>query len=753
MKMMKKLRNFILYQGFFSLIIVLLCTFISNAVSYNFMQKEMSAWLIENNNKLLKQYAKAIDSMVISNSSEIYFQILTDTSTNQLMRYYIYNPLSDNMLDTVKISQYMQALKESNDLINSVAIFYSDNHLLISSDKIRYDLFSDRNNDELQYYFDLLESLQKNESESEYRNIIEEDKLVMTRAILSGSKIRALVEISYNTNYLRDKLKDSLPPEFGKILVTDKYGNIIFDIDDEYKVKKLTDDPLYSDVKQGADGYYISKNEGVPCIVSYSIQNEWKYISIAPMNIYLEPVKFILENLFISAIITVLAGIIISIVISSYQSRPMKSIVELCDQANLELDAGGDTYGIIRKTLSGLMDKVDAKDHKLGRIMPVLQDNFILWLLSESPADADEVQDNMMLMQISFPYKNYCVIAIKAEFVMTDSEDYIDEFKQEYALAEMRLRFENVFSSNEGICCFHKKGTIILGFVNFNYDEELFHTVCDKLSKNTIYGYHIYSCSSPVVQDINDIADAAKNCVYGLRYSFIYPEKKYSTTIEISNYSEKPVLSIQSMIKGFTSWMKLKDYDRCLYELDRFVESVRKDGVSIDDIHAIMHGVALEIESESSIDSKFRHDIGAIISSATDILSFKRLLSDRILSLEKVSIKYSDNTTDKLIHNAKEYIMEKLTDSQLSLQLTAQTLGVSTAYLSRTFSEREGITFVEFITNAKMEYGRRLLVETDLTLNEISAKLNYASAQYFISRFKKHFGTTPSVYRKMNTVR
>ena len=50
-------------------------------------------------------------------------------------------------------------------------------------------------------------------------------------------------------------------------------------------------------------------------IIAYSIQNEWKYISIAPMNIYLEPVKFILENLFISAIITVLAGIIISIVI------------------------------------------------------------------------------------------------------------------------------------------------------------------------------------------------------------------------------------------------------------------------------------------------------------------------------------------------------------------------------------------------------------------------------------------------------
>lgn len=713
------------------------------------MQKEMSAWLIENNNKLLEQYAKAIDSMVISNSSEIYYQILTDSSTNQLMRYYIYNPLSDNMLDTVKISQYMQAVKESNDLITSVAVFYSDNHLLISSDKIRYDLFSDRNNNELQYYFDLLESLQKNESESDYRNIIEEDKLIMTRAILSGSKIRALVEISYNTNYLRQKLKDSLPPEFGKILVADKYGNIVFDGDDENKVKNLKEDPLYSDVKQDADGYYISKNEGGPCIVSYSIQNDWKYISVAPMNIYLEPVKFILENLFISAIITILAGIIISIVISSYQSRPMKSIVELCDQANLELDIGGDTYGIIRKTLSGLMDKLDAKDHKLGRIMPVLQDNFILWLLSESPADAGEIQDNMMLMQISFPYKNYCVIAIKAEIVMTDSDDYIDEFKQEYALAEMKLRFENVFSSNEGICYFYKKGTIILGFVNFNYDEELFHTACDKLSKNTIYGYNIYSCSSPVVQNINDIADAAKNCISGLKYSYIYPENRYNTTTETCHYGKNLLVGIQSMIKGFTTWIKLKDYDRCLQELDRFVESVRKDGASIDDILAILHGITLEIESEGSIDSKFRHDFKGAVSKATDILSLKKLLSERICSLEKVSNKYSDNTTDKLIHNAKEYIIENLADSQLSLQITAQTLGVSNAYLSRVFSEREGTTFVEFITNAKMEYGRRLLVETDLTLNEISARLNYASAQYFISRFKKHFGTTPSVYRKM----
>lgn len=753
MRMIKKLRNFILYQGLFSLIIVLLCTFISSAVTYNFMQKEMSDWLIENNNKLLKQYAKAIDSLVISNSSEIYYQILTDMSTDQRMRYYIYNPLSNNMLDTVQINKYMQALKESNDLINSVALFYADNHLLISSDKIRYDLYSERNNEELQFYFDLLESLQKNGAESDYKNIVEEGNLVMTRAILSGSRVKALVEISYNTDYLRQKLKESLPPEFGKIMVADKYGNIIFDIDDEIKVKNLKEDPLYSDMNQDKDGYYISKNNGIPCIVSYSIQNGWKYISVAPMNIYLEPVTFILENLTISAIITILAGIIISILVSSYQSRPMKSIVALCDKANLEFDAGGDTYGIIRKTLSGLMDKVDAKDQKLTRIMPVLRDNFILWLLSETPADAGEIQDNMMMMQISFPYRNFCVLAIKAEIVSTDSDDYIDEFKQEYALAEVKLRFENVFGSNEALCYFHKKGTVILGFVNFNYDSQLLHTACEELSKNTIYGYNIYSCSSTVVQNINEIADAAKNSINGLKYSYIYPEKKYFTTTETCHYGKKTLHGIQSMIKGFAAWLKLEDYDRCLHELERFVETVRKDGIGIDDILTLLHGIAIEIESEGSIDSKFRHDFIEIISQTTDILNFRKSLSERISSLKKVSNKYSDNTTDKLIYNTKEYIMENLTNAQLSLQLTAQALGVSTAYLSRVFSEREGITFVDFITNAKMEYGRSLLIETDLTLNEISSRLNYASAQYFISRFKGHFGTTPSVYRKMNAGR
>ncbi|HOJ12463.1 MAG TPA: AraC family transcriptional regulator, partial [Clostridiales bacterium] len=96
-------------------------------------------------------------------------------------------------------------------------------------------------------------------------------------------------------------------------------------------------------------------------------------------------------------------------------------------------------------------------------------------------------------------------------------------------------------------------------------------------------------------------------------------------------------------------------------------------------------------------------------------------------------------------------IKENLTDAQLSLQSAAETLGVSATYLSRMFSEREGMTFVDFVTYAKMEYGRSLLLETELTLNEISSELNYASAQYFISRFKKHFDTTPSVYRKMHT--
>ncbi len=54
----------------------------------------------------------------------------------------------------------------------------------------------------------------------------------------------------------------------------------------------------------------------------------------------------------------------------------------------------------------------------------------------------------------------------------------------------------------------------------------------------------------------------------------------------------------------------------------------------------------------------------------------------------------------------------------------------------------------QFIIDLKIEESKRLLCETDLSIEEIGEIMNYGSSAYFVSFFHKHTKSTPLQYRK-----
>lgn len=767
METLYKLKRFILYQLVSSLLIVIICTLISSAVSYRVLRGEMSDWLIDNNNKVLKQYSEIIDTLIISNSNEVYMQILTDLTMKGSMRYYLHYPLEENMLDTLEIRKYLLSIAESNPLITSVSIFYSSNNLLISNNKIRYDLFYEYRKEELQIYSNILNSPMSDKNS--FLATADQDSLYISRPIVAEGKINVLFVIQYSLDAIEQRLKDIPIPEFSNFLIVNSEGMVILDTSPNKMHGQKLDKIEYSRIFEkpyGINTYNININEESN-FVSYRNDNEksWKYVSIAPTNLYMEPVSYILKNLIISIFVTIIAGIIFAILNLLWQSRPMHAIISLCNMANanikvkaetsnndLKSQKDTDTFSIIRKTLTNLMDAIEVNKEELRNIMPVLRDNFLNWLLSEIPIDGDEILDNMMLMKIDFPYKNFCVIAIKAKLNVlmdVDSDVYMDEFKEEYALAEVKMQFEDALNKSDSIAYFYKKGSNILGFVNFNYCKEYLDKLCENLSGNSNFGYNIYSCLGEAVQSITLVPCSVANVINGLEYSYIYPEKKLFTYNEIEEYKNSSVCGIQPMLRAFISSLKLKNYENSLEELRGFIKKVRLKGYDYKELDSLIHGISLEIQNESSIDLRIRNNIMDIYLDSLDIINFYEKLYEKIDIVSIIDEKFEDHSvTEKLVYKAKQHIRENLLNTQLSLQYIAEALGVTPGYLSRIFSEIEGRTFINYVTQNKMEYGRKLLLDTELTLDEISHKLNYASAQYFISRFKKYYSTTPSVYRK-----
>ncbi|MGZ5302723.1 MAG: helix-turn-helix domain-containing protein [Bacteroidia bacterium] len=78
----------------------------------------------------------------------------------------------------------------------------------------------------------------------------------------------------------------------------------------------------------------------------------------------------------------------------------------------------------------------------------------------------------------------------------------------------------------------------------------------------------------------------------------------------------------------------------------------------------------------------------------------------------------------------------------------SQELGKDYTYLSHLFSTQEGITIEKYIIMQKIERVKELLVYDELTLSEISYKMNYSSVAHLSGQFKQVTGLTPTQFKQ-----
>lgn len=100
-----------------------------------------------------------------------------------------------------------------------------------------------------------------------------------------------------------------------------------------------------------------------------------------------------------------------------------------------------------------------------------------------------------------------------------------------------------------------------------------------------------------------------------------------------------------------------------------------------------------------------------------------------------------------LLAQALEYIDNHYCENSLSLNVVAKKVNISPCYFSAVFSQEVGQTFVEYLTQKRMETARRLLQQTDQRSSDIANTVGYKDPHYFSYLFKKTQGCTPRNYR------
>lgn len=87
---------------------------------------------------------------------------------------------------------------------------------------------------------------------------------------------------------------------------------------------------------------------------------------------------------------------------------------------------------------------------------------------------------------------------------------------------------------------------------------------------------------------------------------------------------------------------------------------------------------------------------------------------------------------------------------QLTLDLLAAAANVNKYYLAHAYKQVYGISPINHMIARRVQEAKRLLIETDLSLSQISVILGFSSPSYFSQRFRKSEGISPVDYRKSN---
>lgn len=125
--------------------------------------------------------------------------------------------------------------------------------------------------------------------------------------------------------------------------------------------------------------------------------------------------------------------------------------------------------------------------------------------------------------------------------------------------------------------------------------------------------------------------------------------------------------------------------------------------------------------------------------------------------INKVGLEIVENKGGILIEKIKKCVLEYIRSSNPPAKnfsdYLSKELEYDYIYLSNLFSDVEATTITNYMTAAKMEYAKELIMFEEHSLSDIADKLHYSNLSHFSAQFKKTTGLPPSHFKKLKEKR
>ena len=103
---------------------------------------------------------------------------------------------------------------------------------------------------------------------------------------------------------------------------------------------------------------------------------------------------------------------------------------------------------------------------------------------------------------------------------------------------------------------------------------------------------------------------------------------------------------------------------------------------------------------------------------------------------------------DELLRKALSLVEKNIDNSEYSVEDFVSDMAMGRTALYQRIQSITGQSIKEFILDIRLKRAAKLLSESDKTISEVSYMTGFVNPKYFSTIFRKHFGKTPSEYRR-----
>lgn len=385
--------------------------------------------------------------------------------------------------------------------------------------------------------------------------------------------------------------------------------------------------------------------------------------------------------------------------------------------------------------------------------LPLLQDNFLVSLI-EGNIQEHQIERYLANYNITLKGPFYTVSVLHVSGEQMSESEHMDPMLM--VLAVKQLAEEHLSDRWNSKIVLYLRDIVVITSLQGKESIPIFTDTLDKICKlaKRICSAQVTAGVGYICNSLEQLPLSYQGANNAVSYRVFYGSSRAINIAEVDPQRSTSLVWEDTDIEQILKNIKFGQVEVLNKSIEEFAIHLRQSQISLEKYRVIL--LHLVTEMLRFVDSNQINPEGIFSAGAgtynevlqmDSIHDLEQWLKGVCQQMQSQLRSTKTDLTKSFVDKAVDYVKENYSNKDLSIETICSHLSVSAAYFSTVFKKETGKTFINYLTDYRMEQAVELLIGKEEKTYIIAEKVGYADPNYFSYVFKRKYGVSPSKYK------